>query len=454
MSNFAFGAQTISVRWIGTFAMGLLLTIAWAVVSTFRPFGFDTGTLLEQPHLVIGAFLITCLLAWWAGQVVASGGWPRAVGVGAGLGLVWWPVMVGVLVVAATVDAVARGSTDPFSGAGVAVIWALYGIVVIGLFCAAVAVPIGVIWGVASRLLTRLLKSPQSSVKRVSLRVVGTLVAIGTVAGVGQALATQPLESRCLDLGGYPTDAAFSPDGRLMAVTTLTDPNEPGEVVLLEWPSAREVGRWSGWVDQSVAVADDGRVYWPAWVLGFKAGDATVDGIYTVRGSEEPHLIASGDEPVMNDLAWTVDGLRGTTSNSHQLAILPFGLDTIEVLPDQPAQEVGAFWASSDGSTSAWSEGWFGTSVTIDTALGRQRVDVRGDDQRSLAMTPDGRSLIAASWGGGTRMVDVATGRSRLILQGRQQFIALSSAGDLAWAADDQIGHGRLCTVPLVSLAD
>jgi DNA-binding beta-propeller fold protein YncE len=239
-----------------------------------------------------------------------------------------------------------------------------------------------------------------------------------------------------------------------MAVTTLTDPNEPGEIVLLEWPSARETRRWSNWVDQSVTVSDDGRVYWPAWVLGFAAGDAGGDGIYTVRGSEKPHLIASGAEPVLNDLAWTVDGLRGTTSNSHQLAALPFGSDTIEVLADQPAQEVGAFWASPDGRTSAWSEGWFGTSVTVDTPLRRRVVQVGGSDQRSLAMTPDNKNVVVASWDGGTRMVDVETGRSELILRGQQQFIAVSSSGDLAWAADDQIGHGRLCTASLASLAD
>ena len=454
MPNPTFATRRISVRWISALVMGFLLAAAWYLVATVRPFDFDTGSFQERPQWLLWAFLVTCLLAWWAGQGVVRASWPGAIVRGAALGVIWWPVIVGVLYVAATVDAVVRGSADPFRGAGVAVVWALYAMVVIGLFCAVVAVPIGVIWAIASRVLTRLLNAPDSRARRVSVRVVGVLVAIGTVAGVGQALAIQPPEARCLDLGGYPTDAAFSPDGRLMAVTTLTDPNEPGEVVLLEWPSGREVGRWSGWVDQSVTVADDGRVYWPAWILGFAAGDATGDGIYTVRGSEEPHLIASGEEPIMNDLAWTVDGLRGTTSNSHQLAVLPFGPDTIEVLPDQPAQEVGAFWASPDGRTTVWSEGWFATSVNVATPAGRQRVPVGGDDQRSLAMTPDGRTLIAASWGSGTRMVDVSTGRAQLILQGGQQFIALSSTGHLAWAADDQIGHGRLCTALLSGLID
>jgi hypothetical protein len=74
------------------------------------------------------------------------------------------------------------------------------------------------------------------------------------------------------------------------------------------------------------------------------------------------------------------------------------------------------------------------------------------EDQRSIALTADRSTLVAASWFDGTRTFDVATGASRLIIRGSQRFIALSSRGDLAWANEEMVGKSRLCTAALADL--
>ena len=337
--------------------------------------------------------------------------------------------------------------------------WGLFGAVYVSLYALIVAIPVGLTWSVTARILIR--SAPRSDAVDVSSSGWSTvgrsclvLVAIAFAGGAFQAATTTPAGARCLDLGaGDVTDAAFSPAGDLLAATVQTDPNEPGVVLLLRWPSAEVLGRWEEWVDRDVAVGPDGRVYWSAWVLsGVATPDAPGDGVFVAAVGSDPTWYATGFETPLSDLTWTEGALRGTTPNSHALARIPLNGAVPSLVTDDDEMIVGTFWTSSDGTWTAAGPGWFGEDVQVSRAGQPWRtVDVE-TDPRSIALSQDRSTLVVASWFGGTRLVDVASGASRPVLRGSQRFVALSQEGDLAWASEEEFGQSRLCTTTLARL--
>jgi WD40 repeat protein len=287
---------------------------------------------------------------------------------------------------------------------------------------------------------------------RRSARFFAVLGAIALVSGATQAAELAPSTARCLNLdGGSATDAAFSPAGDLLAVILESDSNAESTITLLRWPSGDVVGTWTAWAEDAMAVDPSGRIYWSAWVLDMTDNDqGQRDGIYSVVAGSSPALFVTGDDTELNDLTWTRDGLRGTTASSHLIATIGLAGDhSMDIEPHQG--ELGAFWASPDNSVSAVGGVWSDHVIEIADGAGTRSIDP-GTEPRSIALSPDGRTLVVASWFNGTRIVDTATGAGRLILRGSQAFVALSAAGDLAWANDEQVGQGRLCVAKLADL--
>jgi hypothetical protein len=438
----------ISARGVGALAAGGLVSGAIAFVAVIHPFGIDLSKVMERPEIVLGFIVVAAGLGWWAGRIAASRGWLRSIGVGAVVGASIWPAFVVLAILVSTIDAVLRGTAGPLDGLGVAIAWGLYGTIVLCVI-SVVAVPIGIVWGMITMVLARRTSSGPGS-RHPGRVLLGALAAVALVGGASQAIAAQPAAAMCRAMAsGAVTDAAFSPAGDLLAIATQTDPNEPGTIVLMRWPSGEEIARWHAWIDQELAVSPTGEVYWSAWVLGFVTMDErTVSaGIYVGRPGAEPEWFATGEESPLNDLTWTTHGLRGTTPNSHRVSAIHAG----SAGPRSTGREVGAFWSSADASWTATGPAWEGTSVLIAGPGSSVAVNVH-EDQRSIALTADRSTLVAASWFDGTRTFDVATGASRLIIRGSQRFIALSSRGDLAWANEEMVGKSRLCTAALADL--
>jgi hypothetical protein len=430
-------------------ALGCLLLALAAVV---QPFG-STMALFERPDILIAALAVVTALGWRLGHGTARTGWWRAVGGGVTFGLLLPPIGLLVGVIAGAADTVIRGAANPLTVLGPTAAWAIYGLILVCFYGWVFAIPAGIVWALTTRALSRIQFAPMvRRSKRPTARFAIALVAIGLAAGTAQAITYAPRDARCLDLqGGSPTDAAFSPAGDLLAVTLQSDPNQPGSVVLMRWPSGEVIDSWSAWVDQEVAVDPSGRVYWPAWILSFSGPEGeSGDGVYTATPESDPVLLATGDESELNDLTWTSGGLRGTTPNSHQIARIPLtGGIRIEVT--HSSDEVGAFWSSADGTVTVTGPGYFGTTLEVATASGTRSVPISGD-ARSVALSADGQTIVEAGWFDGTRLIDVQSGNSRLILRGSQTFVALSEKGDLAWANEEQFGHGHLCTSTLERL--
>jgi hypothetical protein len=168
-------------------------------------------------------------------------------------------------------------------------------------------------------------------------------------------------------------------------------------------------------------------------------------GIYTAAPeASEPTWFATGDERTLNDLMWTPEALRGTTPNSHRIATISLtDGDRLETEPGR--RDTGAFWSSPDGRVTVSGPGSFGTGLRITTIDGAYRL-VASTDARSVALSGDRRTIIAADWFDGTRLIDVETGRSHRVLNGSQLFVAVSEHDDVAWATEEQYGHSRLCT--------
>ena len=448
MDQLPWRTRRLSARAVGALAASGIMAVAVAILALVRPFEIDLSRVAEQPEIVLGFIVVATGLGWWAGRIASSRGWLRAIGIGAVVGASLWPAFVVLAILVSTIDAALRGTAGPLEGLGVAIVWGIYGTIVLSII-SVVMVPIGIVWGMLTLVIARRLGSGPG--RRHSGRVVmGALAAVALVGGASQAIAAQPAAATCRAMGsGAAVDAAFSPAGDLLAVATQTDPNEPGTIVLIRWPSGEEVGRWHAWVDEDLAVSPTGEVYWSAWVLGpFPMDESTVsDGIYVGRPGAEPEWFATGEESPLNDLTWTTHGLRGTTPNSHRVSVIHAG----SAGPLSTGREVGAFWSSADASWTATGPAWEGTLVRVAGPGTSVAVDVR-EDQRSIALTADRSTLVAASWFNGTRTFDVATGASRLVIRGSQRFIALSSRGVLAWANEEMVGHSRLCTASLTDL--
>lgn len=440
-----------SSRVIGSIVALALGCVFLAVFGVVQPFG-GTTALFERPDILIAALAIAAALGWRLGRAVGETGWLRAVGSGIAFGLLLPPIAMLVSVIAVATDAALRGATNPLIALGWGVAWAIYGTFIVCFYGWVFTVPVGIVWALGTRALSSIrITSMVRRSTRPTARFVVALVSIALSVGTVQAVTYAPKDARCLDLqGGAPTDAAFSPAGDLLAVTLQSDPNAPGTVVLMRWPSGEVVDSWSAWVDDSVAVDPVGRVYWSAWVLSFSGEGEPGDGVFTATPGSAPVLFATGNESELNDLTWTSDGLRGTTPNSHQVARIPLtGSSRVEVMHDRDA--VGAFWSSASGTTTVTGPTYVGATLQLSTANGTRSVPFSGD-ARSVALSADGQTIVEAGWFDGTRFIDVKSGSSRLVLRGSQAFVALSENGDVAWANEEQYGHGRLCTSTLARL--
>ena len=442
------GPSRLTARTTGVL-VAVVVVVGLLGLAVMRPFGIGGPTVLERPDWILGLVLVAGGLGCAGGRTAASTGWPWAMASGALVGLAVYPVLVVLGSLVATLDAVIRGGIDPLNGVGAGAAWVAYGLVVIGALVSIVTVPSGVVWGVLTWTITRGGRLGLGS-RSVWARLLMGFAAVAVLGGASQASLAQPAAAVCRPVGsGHAVDAAFSPAGDLLAVATSTDPNLLGTVVLIRWPSGEELGRWRAWIDQEVAVSPAGDVYWPAWYLGSNFEDAKgiSEGVYVARRGTEPDWFATGGETPLNDLTWTARGLRGTTPNSHLVAVVEQGATG----PSIEGPEVGAFWSSSDAD-------WTVSVPTFDTTF----ADVAGPGEhvhvpvpgnpRSIGLTSDRSTIIAADWFGGARSVDVATGSSRLLIRGSQRFIALSPRGDLAWANDDNVGRAELCTARLADL--
>jgi hypothetical protein len=425
----------------GLGVVALVIAVGWSL------FGLASTQIFERPDLILVVVLLAAVVGWSSSAKVAGGGRRRAIAFGglAGLAFGWAGVVV--TVGAAYVDGVVRGATSPFGDVLPGFVWAFYGLVITTVYLAAVGIPLGVIWGLIVRGLLGRRTRPDGPTRSAILPTAAALVLLACGAGLSQAAMTMPAGARCLDLGGErPTDGAFSPSGDRLAIVSQRDPNEPGTVRLFRWPSGELEMSWTAWVDMDVVVDPDGRVYWSAWT----GQSPWTAGVMTVAMGEEPSWFAEGDEAALWQLAWTDDALRGKTSNSHHMASIDLdGAEAGRLRIDQASETVGVFWASADGATVAYSPEWSGdeTTVVVDGPADRH-IEVTGDP-RSIALTADARTLVVASWFGGTRRYDVATGASGLVLSGSQSWIALSPDGAMAWGTEEQLGAGVACLVAL-----
>lgn len=442
------GTGRASSRVIGAIVavtLGCLMLAAAAIVQPFGP----ASPQFERMDLLIAGLAVATALGWRLGHGTARAGWRRAIGGGLAFGALLPPIALFVWLIASAADAVLRGAANPLTALGPASAWFLFGLGIVVLYGSLFTIPAGLVWALITRALARarVASVPRRS-RRPTANFMVALLVIALGAGTAQAVAYAPANARCFDLaGGAPTDAAFSPAGDLLAITLQADPNAPGTIVLMRWPSAEVVASWSGWVDEEVAVDPAGRVYWSAWVLGLSAAGESGDGVYSAAPGADPILFAVGDERQLNDLTWTSIGLRGTTPNSHQIARIPLsGGTAIEI--DHSQDEIGAFWSSADGTSTIVGPGYFGTMLEVTTPAGTRSVPISGD-ARSVALSADHRTIVEASWFDGTRLIDVESGTTRPVLRGSQLFVALSEKGDLAWANDEQFGRGRLCTSTL-----
>ena len=277
---------------VGALGAGGIVAGAITVLAVIRPLGNDPSWLTERPEIILGMVVVATGLGWWAGRIVSSRGWLRSIGIGAAVGASLWPAFVVLAILVSTIDAVLRGTAGPLDGLGVAIVWGIYGTIVL-VMISVVTVPIGIVWGMLTLVITRRL-SPGPGRRHSGRTLIGALAAVALVGGASQAIAAQPAAATCRAMdSGAVVDAAFSPDGDLLAVATQTDPNEPGTIVLTRWPSGEEVWRWHAWVDQDLAVSTVGEVYWSAWVLGsFQVDESTIsEGIYCREAGRRSRVV-------------------------------------------------------------------------------------------------------------------------------------------------------------------
>lgn len=436
-------------RLVGAVVAVSILAAILVIVGLVHPFEMGLPSGWDEPEVFLPVVGFIAIVGWWAGRTATRGGWTRAILVGIGVGIGWWPLAVLVLVTTASVDALLRGAS-PIADAEAPLVWALYGLVVGTIFASAVGIPIALTWGVATRWLARR-SGPADRTSRMirhpSLVAIGSLLLLASTTGAAMALTDRLPDERCLDLGGArPLDGAFSPAGDMLVVITSNDRNAGGNVHLLDWPSGTEIALWQSWVDQDVVVDPHGRVYWSAW----EYQDPWRGGVMTAAPGSEPRWLTTDQTEVLSNLTWTATGLRGMTANGSQTARirLVMGLDIgPRFEADGPA--TGTFWASADGRVTITAADWATGRLTV-TVAGRSPVDVRiSGDPRAVAMSADRSQVIVAGWSGGTRRYDIASGRSDAILRRSQTWIAVSAHDEIAWADDEQFGSGRVCVAPL-----
>jgi WD40 repeat protein len=216
---------------------------------------------------------------------------------------------------------------------------------------------------------------------------------------------------------------AVSPDGRLLAIGTPTNP-----IHLIDLADGKERRRIDGLTAQ-------------AHILAFSP-----DGAKLISGGRDQAVrswdVATGrplGEPVkhrswVEAVAITADG-RLAASGGQDALIRVWDTSTSQELAKVPAHE---FWLwsagmSPDGAT-AFTAGFDATIRTWDAATGRQRQVIGIPDRViSMAVSPDGR-LLAAGVGppGDVRVFDTASGQQLRRLPGN----ARSAFASLAYSAD------------------
>jgi hypothetical protein len=123
----------------------------------------DILSSLDGPALIgAGPEIVTTLLAaaavgWGTGRAVVRGGWWRAAGVGVGVGALSFPVITLAWLAGGSVELVAIGALDQLDVRSVMVAYAFLYFWLFWLYSLVFAVPIGVAWGILTRLMTRLL---------------------------------------------------------------------------------------------------------------------------------------------------------------------------------------------------------------------------------------------------------------------------------------------------------
>jgi len=435
---------------VGAVAALVVGAVLLGILVGFSPFGFDSSSLVEQPvYLVILLAMSAALgsrLSWRA----TSRGWWRAISAGVIFGLLWSPIAIGVLFVAALIDASGRGvfalTTIPQDG-----VYLLYDMAIFSIYGAVVFLPLGLLWALTTRGIDRFVArarrhgiggSPASTAGLVL-----ALLLISIAGGAAQTLAYAPWSTRCLAVpGGTPTDAAFSPAGDLLVVALRPDAGAIGTVLLLAWPSGRPVAHWSAVADESVTVGPDGHVYWSSSDFN---GEGS--GIVSALPGFAPTLLVGPDTSGLSELTWTTAGLVGVTTDTQSLATISLASSPSSLTVRPGSSEIGELWASADGTIVA-TERWASSTVEITGPSGTASVPVKGG-ALSFALGADRRTLVLAAAIGGIRLLDIPTGESRRILPGSQAFIALSGHGDLAWANDEPFGRAQLCTSTLARLA-
>ena len=132
----------LSARAVGALAAGGIVAAAIAILVVLRPFDIDPSRVMERPEIFLGFIVVATGLGWWAGRIASSRGSLRAIGVGAAFGASLWPAFVVLAILVSTIDAVLRGTAGPLQGLGVAIVWGLYGTIVLSII-SVVTVPMG-----------------------------------------------------------------------------------------------------------------------------------------------------------------------------------------------------------------------------------------------------------------------------------------------------------------------
>jgi RNA polymerase sigma factor (sigma-70 family) len=230
--------------------------------------------------------------------------------------------------------------------------------------------------------------------------------------------------------------AAFSPDGKLLAVA-VGALEKPARIVLWEVESGKKAAALTGHEAQvfCLAFAPDGKT------LASGSYDHTLR-LWDVAGSKERHPAQRLPSPLYQ-VVFTHDG-RTLISRGAENRLRLWDVATGKERPtaDGPSNYVAALAFSPDGRRVASGSG--GTTWLWDAATGKALRKLEGHTgyYPSVAFTPDGKSLVSTNADGVVRVWDTATGKELRNIKGTGRGIersALSPDGvTLALCVSDQ----------------
>jgi WD40 repeat protein len=217
---------------------------------------------------------------------------------------------------------------------------------------------------------------------------------------------------------------AFSPDGKYLATggsaPAAPDQKRPGEIKLLDLTKELEQRILTGHQSSvtSVAFSPDGRL------LASSSTDKTVKLWQMPKGQEQTTL--RGHKDSVYCVTFSPDGKSLATAGLAPGEKGPAEIKLWDVTTAQerlkltgPPAGVYALILSPDGRTLA-SGGMHNTVKLHDTATGKTRATFQWQGQfwiSSLAFTHDGKMLIMASWDGSVQLRDVDSGRERILFK-------------------------------------